>query len=238
MVLIAGFGAYVLARAPRKPRPHSARPGRPGAAKKLLCPAVPPLPADSTRWFAEEVSPHEGALRGWLRVRFPSLADRDDLVQESYLRIMRAHETGPIASPKAFLFATARNLALNHLRHRRYEPNELGDFDVSGVLDECADVPESVARAQETQHLNEAIQSLPERCREVFALRRLHGLSTKETAARLGIAEKTVEAQCIIALRKCVEFFRQIESSKSVRSVPVLRPVAHLALGGLQSPHA
>jgi len=143
-----------------------------------------------------------------LHARFPALADRDDLVQESYLRIMRAHEAGPIASPKAFLFATARNLALNHLRHLRYAPNALGDFDVSSVLDERAGVPESVARAQETQLLNEAIQSLPERCREVFTLRRLHGLSTKETAARLGIAEKTVEAQCIIALRKCVEFFR------------------------------
>lgn len=198
---------------------------------------MPPLPADSARWFAEEVRPHEAALRGWLRARFPSLSDRDDLVQESYLRIMRAHEAGPIASPKAFLFATARNLALNHLRHRQYEPNALGDFDVSSVLDERVGVPESVARAQETQLLNEAIQSLPERCREVFTLRRLHGLSTKETAARLGIAEKTVEAQCIIALRKCVEFFRRAELPETARPIVVARPAASLALGDLQIPH-
>jgi len=50
---------------------------------------------------------------------------------------------------------------------------------------------------------------LPERCREVFTLRRIHGVSQKEIAARLGISEKTVENQSVLALRRCVEFFRE-----------------------------
>jgi RNA polymerase sigma-70 factor (ECF subfamily) len=31
------------------------------------------------RWFAEEIQPHESALRGFLHARFPTLVDIDDL---------------------------------------------------------------------------------------------------------------------------------------------------------------
>ncbi|MBI4622840.1 MAG: hypothetical protein HY736_06390 [Verrucomicrobia bacterium] len=37
----------------------------------------------------------------------------------------------------------------------------------------------------------------------------IHGLSQKEIAARLGISEKTVENQSVLALARCVEFFRR-----------------------------
>ncbi len=166
--------------------------------------------SDQTRWFASELQPHELSLRRWLGARFPSLGDRDDLVQESFLRVLRARAAGPIANVRGFLFATARNLALNHLRHRRHtHPEGLGEIDPSGVLDDGVDTPESVARQQELELLQEALQSLPERCREVFILRRIHGLAQKEIAARLGISEKTVENHSLLALRRCVEFFRE-----------------------------
>lgn len=169
----------------------------------------PPDPA-LAQWFAEEVQPHEPALRAWLRGRFPTLADTDDLVQESYTRLLRARETGSIACAKAFLFVTARNLALNQLRHLRHErPDGITEIDSSGVLDESTAIPESVARAEDLQLLIHAIQSLPDRCRQIMTLRKIYGLSQKEAAVRLGISEHTVEAQGAIGLRKCIEYFRR-----------------------------
>ncbi len=166
-------------------------------------------------WFTKEVLPHGPALHAWLRVRFPTLGDADDLVQESYIRLLKARETGSIASPRAFLFATARNLALNQLRHLRLlQPEVLTETTVSTVLDDGAGIPESIARAEDLQLLIAAIQSLPERCRQVLTLRKIYGLSQKEVAARLGIAEHTVEAQGGIGLRKCVEYFRQHQRAR------------------------
>ncbi len=171
---------------------------------------MPPPDSNLARWFAEEVQPHEPALRAWLRGRFPTLADTDDLVQESYARLLRARETGSIACAKAFLFVTARNLALNQLRHLRYErPDGVAELDASGVLDDSAAIPESVARAEDLQILIHAIQSLPDCCRQVVTLRKIYGLSQKEVAAKLGISEHTVEAQGAIGLRKCIEFFHR-----------------------------
>lgn len=171
---------------------------------------MPPSDAEFSRWFAEEVQPHEAALRAWLRARFSTLTDIDDLVQEAYARLLRVRQTGSVACPRAFLFITARNLALNHLRHLRHAQPvaEAGEVDTA-VFDQALPVPDSMERAEDLQLLIRAIQSLPERCRQVLTLRKIYGLSQKETAARLGIAEPTVEAQGAIGLRKCIDYFRR-----------------------------
>lgn len=169
----------------------------------------PPPQSKLARWYAEEVRPQEPALRAWLASRFAELRDVDDIVQEALVRVVRARENGPVLSAKSLLFVAARNLALNRLRDLRRAPLEpLADFDLGGVLDEHEDIRETVARLEEFRVLIEAIQSLPERCRQVMTLRRIYGLSQKEVAARLGISEHTVEAQSTIGLDRCAAFFR------------------------------
>lgn len=165
---------------------------------------------DLTAWFAEEVEPLDAAFRSWLKCRFPSLQDIDDVVQESYVRLISARRTGSIACAKAFLYITARNLALNrlrHLRHERFEDD--ADLETGNVLDETEDVPEAVAKSEDLQLLVQAIQSLPDRCRQVVTLRKIYGLTQKEVAAKMEISENTVEVQGVIGLRKCIEYFRR-----------------------------
>jgi RNA polymerase sigma-70 factor (ECF subfamily) len=149
-------------------------------------------------------------LRAWLKAQFRSEGDIDDIVQEAYLRVLQAHAAGEVHSPKAFLFATARNVMLMRLRHREVaRVDALTENAFAGILDESTDVADAVARSQELELLTQAIQSLPERCRQILTLRKIYGLSQREVAAELGIAEHTVEAQGTIALRKLGEFFAQ-----------------------------
>lgn len=154
-------------------------------------------------------------LRAWLHAQFRAGSDVDDIVQESMMRVLKAHESAPIESPKPFLFATARNLALMQLRHRRVERTDaLAETDVLGILDESSDVPGAVARAQELEILTQAIQSLPARCRQIVTLRKIYGMSQRDIAARLGISEHTVEAQGTIGLRKIAEFFERYDRQR------------------------
>jgi RNA polymerase sigma factor (sigma-70 family) len=177
-----------------------------------------PHDSQSARWFADEVLPHEPQLRAWLQARFLTASDVDDVVQEAYARLWRARSTGAIASPRAFVFVTARNLALNRLRHERIErPPGGGEVDALTLLDDSASIPDAVAQAEDLRLLLEAIQSLPERCRQIVTLRKIYGLSQKEVAARLGISEATVETQGTIGLRKCTEFFRRHGYLKALR---------------------
>jgi RNA polymerase sigma-70 factor (ECF subfamily) len=147
-------------------------------------------------------------LRAFLIGHYPSLPDVDDLVQESFARVLRAHAAGRVESPRGLLFATARNLALDLLRRRQvisFEP--MAEESGSSVYMDVTDVAEIASRRQELELLTEAIQTLPEGCRRVFTLRAVYGLSQREIAARLAISENTVEKQMSKGLRRCEEFF-------------------------------
>jgi RNA polymerase sigma-70 factor (ECF subfamily) len=166
------------------------------------------LPAQNlARWFTEEVKPHERSLRAYLRSVFPAFPDVDDLVQESYARLIRAREKGRVSYAKAFLFTTARNAALDFFRRRRVVTIE-GVEDISRLeaLEESPDAAEAVNRQQELALLAEAVRQLPARCRQVMTLRMLYGLSHKEIAAQLRISDQTVKAQLAKGMRRCAEY--------------------------------
>jgi RNA polymerase sigma factor (sigma-70 family) len=170
---------------------------------------MPPLDPETGRWFATELQPHTAMLRAWLKSQFPAARDVDDVVQEALMKVIAAHAESPVRSPKAYLYVVARNLAIMQLRRQHVRRGDsLEEMDASGIMEEGIDVRHQVARAQELEMLTDAIQSLPTRCRQVLTLRKIYGMSQRETAEELGIAEHTVEIHTATGLEKINRFFR------------------------------
>lgn len=168
-------------------------------------------PPEYDRWFREEVEIHHEALRAWLRGRFPDVADPDNLIQETMMRVWRAQTSSNISSPRALLFTTAHNLAIDQLRRQKIVPIEaIAEIADLPVYEENLTPVEATARKQELELLTHAIQSLPEKCRQVLTLRKIYGLSQKEIAAQLGISEHTVEAQVGNGMRRCAAFLARL----------------------------
>lgn len=171
---------------------------------------MPTRPTEQSRWFSEEVLPHEASLRAYLRARFPSLRDFDDLVQESYARLLKARERGVVSSTKSFLFATARNAALDLFRRRHVVAIDgIANLEHLPVLEDSPGAAEILNHQQELLLLAEAVESLPARCRQVLVLQKIDGLSYKEIGARLGISENTVNAQLTLGVMRCREYLRR-----------------------------
>lgn len=146
-------------------------------------------------------------VRAWLQSHFARSCDVDDILQDAYVKILQARREQVLASPKAFLFAVARNLALDQLRRRKVATaNGVVSPESLDLIDEAADVSETAARNQELEMLTEAIQSLPDRCRQIFTLRKIYGLSQSDIASKLGISGHTVSAQLTIGVHKCTQF--------------------------------
>jgi RNA polymerase sigma-70 factor (ECF subfamily) len=168
---------------------------------------MPQENSEQSQWFTKYLQPHEAVLEAWLRNRFPSGLDIGNIVQEAFVCTFNAHVDGKLRSPKAFLFGTARNLALRSVRFRkiRGEDSQV-QIDILEVLDESEDAYETIVRNQELEILTNAIQSLPDRCRQIFTLRKVYGLTQKEIAQQLEISTRTVNAQITIGLHKCARF--------------------------------
>jgi RNA polymerase sigma factor (sigma-70 family) len=161
----------------------------------------------------------EGVLRAYLFRYVRNPADVDELLQETYARLLVAHPVrgNEVRSVRALALTIARNVALDWLRHRDVVPMDLvSDLASLDVLDEKAQVDEIVNSHQELALLAEVIAELPKRSRQVFTLRRVYGLSQREIAQRLRISEKTVEQLLARSVRRCADalFAREVDADR------------------------
>jgi RNA polymerase sigma-70 factor (ECF subfamily) len=191
-------------------RERDSRCGRPTLPLRAPDPAPDPtVSPEQAHWFAEQVHPHETALRGYLRHQFPSV-DADDVVQESYLKLLRARAAGQITSAKAYVFAIARHTALTLFHRRRQLYSEVPVNELPGwrVLDGGPDAAEATNARQRLALVADAVDALPPRCREIMHLALVDGLGAIAIAEKLALSENTVRVQLARGIRKCAEYLR------------------------------
>ena len=154
------------------------------------------------QWFAEKILSHEVSLTRYLHRVWPNTAEIPDLRQDIYVRVYESARDSLPTSPRAFLFATARNLLIDHIRRRRVVSIEAtSDLTVFDTLVDEISPERHVGADQELQSLARAFDSLSDKCRRIVWLRRIEGLSQRQTAARLGLREVAVESQLARGMR-------------------------------------
>ena len=180
----------------------------------------------SGQWFDEFVAESRGELTGYLKRILRSSDDALEVSQEAYLKVYLALQKNAARehSPKALLYATARNLAISRLRHQKVVDRSVLAVTVSQELQTERRSPEQHASSSEDlRALLQVVNQLPPKCRKVLLLRMLEGLSQKEIAARLGIAVSTVEKHLAKALhcsRDAMAELKRASRQKDVAPAP------------------
>lgn len=132
--------------------------------------------------------------------------EAENIVQDVFLMLWEKRAEIEIAfSLTTFLFTLVKNKCLNHLRHQmvKDEYDAYMREELSFKLYSLERFDYSYHSEEELQiHIRKAIDSLPERCREVFIKSRLEGKKYREISEELGISVNTVENQMVTALKK------------------------------------
>jgi len=165
-------------------------------------PKAKPLSAVSAAFVENNTS-----LKKFLTRFFSSRQDIEDTVQETYLRAYVAEQKKDIEQPKAFLFRIAKNVALTELTKKsRQITDYLEDSSSSVVLETVASVDREVEAREQLGIYCEAVAALPDKCREVFLLRKVHGLAHKEIATRMALSVSSVEKYLRQGILACHAF--------------------------------
>ena len=139
-------------------------------------------------------------------VNNPSTAE--DLLQETYLRVTRALSERPVDHLEPFVFQTARNLALDHLRALRIQSRTLMDdvpLDVmQNVAAPLSTAEDAIHAEQMLKRLSVSLGQLSARQQQIFILSRLHGHSYLEIAEQLGVSLSTVQKELKLIMAICI----------------------------------
>lgn len=159
---------------------------------------------------------HESFLKRFLK-RFLSLPqDIEDVVQETYLKARSAEQGQVINSPKSFLFRIARNEALKELRKKsRHITDYIEDLDAPGIpYGEASAEEEAIAKQRLGIFCQSALEMTP-KCRRVFLMCKVYGMSYKAVASQLGITVSTVEKHVSKGLQICNAYVDRMEQPTS-----------------------
>jgi len=146
------------------------------------------------RWFIEEVLPHERQLLGMARRFCSDPDDARDLVQDVFARMLGTEGWSAITSPRAFMMRMLRNLAVERMRRAKIvDFRQFVDADHLNLPDDAPDPHRIVEGHEALSDFREALDQLPERCRDVFVRRRIEEQAPREIAAELGLSLSTLE---------------------------------------------
>ncbi|MFJ3044700.1 RNA polymerase sigma factor [Herbaspirillum chlorophenolicum] len=163
--------------------------------------------SDTDDWFVTQVLPLEESLWRFLR-RNCHNGDEEvsDLMQEVYVRLYESARTRKPEQVKPFMFSIARNLLIDRARRSQVVSIEAyADLDALDMTVDTLSPERHLIGMEELRLLQNALDDLPVRCREVVQLRKIDGLSQRDVAAHMGITEDTVEKQMSKGIRALAE---------------------------------
>jgi RNA polymerase sigma-70 factor (ECF subfamily) len=174
-------------------------------------------PSGASIDVAELFRDHNAALLRFAAAKLGSEQEARDVAQEAYVRLLQLDRPETIGYLRAFLFKIASNLAMDRLRARKRMPSTQAFADEDVVPFEL--YPERHCAGREMVGvIRSALAELPTKCREIFVLHRLEGLSRAEIAARTGLGERMVRLYMARALE---HVRRRLDEASNEREAPL-----------------
>ncbi len=124
-----------------------------------------------------------------------------EIVHDVFIRLWEKRDTiDTNKSIKSYLYTSVHNRCLNYIRdNKKFDKENIDMANISANTNK--EETDKLVEAELESKIKNAIDSLPERCKEIFVLNRFDELKYKEVAVKLNISVKTVEAQMSKALK-------------------------------------
>ena len=130
-----------------------------------------------------------------------------DILQETFIKLWDKREyLEPKNSIKSYLFKTAYNTYIDKIRRKESEQNTLEGWRYKKTMEVLNEYDETIELR--IKKVRQAVDNLPNRCKEIFLLSKYQGFKYSEISEILDISVKTIQAQIVKAYKLIREEFK------------------------------
>ena len=144
----------------------------------------------------------------FMQLAFVGEDDAEDIVQDVFVEIWRRQDSVEFGEQiQAFLYRSIYTKAINLLKHKAVAENysaaeiEFYQKRTEYYQPDHSEVIKRIENRELRSEIRQAIDELPDKCKEVFKLSYLHDMKNKDIADVMGISLRTVEAHMYKALK-------------------------------------
>lgn len=122
----------------------------------------------------------------------------EDIVQSVFLKLWETRETLEVRSFRSYFIQCVKNSCIDYIRNQQVK----NKFDNRIAETDQLDWNEDLwTKTELAELIEQSVENLPPRCREIFRMSRYENLKITEIAGRLNISKRTVETQISKALK-------------------------------------
>jgi RNA polymerase sigma factor (sigma-70 family) len=161
---------------------------------------------------------HRANLLRYLKMRLRNQEEAEEVLQEAFMRFVKARETTEVENDYALLVRICSNQAVDRIRanaSRKNREKSWGDqyyrsrSDDDVIGSSYASQERQVAAREDLKRVMEVLDGFSETLRTAFILHRFEGLALKEVAARMNLAQSTVEKHIMKVSRHLIQRFKR-----------------------------
>lgn len=142
-------------------------------------------------------------LYNWLRKTLGSKDRAEDVLQDTFVKIMRSKDILTIQQPHNYIYSTAKRIIIDQARRQKIEQAYL-EYITQFADDYCYPSPEQAVLAIETlDQMAMILSDLDDRARQILLLHYIDGITQGEIAQQMQLSIKTVQRDLVKALLHC-----------------------------------
>lgn len=160
----------------------------------------------SSNAIADLYKENHGWLYNWLRKTLRSKDRAEDVLQDTFVKIMLIKDKFVIQQPQTYLYSTAKRIIIDQARRQKIEQAYL-DYISQFEGDSCISSPEQAILAIETlDRMASVLGDLDERARQILLMHYVDGIPQNAIAQQMNISTKTVHRDLIKGLMHCQSY--------------------------------
>lgn len=151
---------------------------------------------------------YKSQLLGYINHRINNPDDAEDLVQDTFVRLLECGKMLRDDTVKSFIFTIANNLVVDYLR-RYYKKQEIASYMMESAISVVRSAESDVIAGDLRKHEVLKMSALPIQRKRIYYMSRFMDMSVDEISEKLSLSRRTVENHLFIGRKEVREYIKK-----------------------------